>query len=57
MSTIAIAILVLLALAGASGYLSFNGDLGTGPAGRLGLVLVGPCLAAALWCLWLSSYS
>ena len=56
MSTIAIAILVLLALAGAGGYLSFlNGDLGTGPAGRLGLVLIGPCLAAALWCLWWSS--
>ena len=31
MSTIAIAILVLLALGGASGYLCFNGDLGTGP--------------------------
>ena len=55
MSTIAIAILVLLALAGASGYLSFSGDLGTGPARRLGWVLVGPCLAAALWCLWWSS--
>jgi len=55
MSTIAIAILVLLAFAGASGYLSFDGDLDTGPAGRLGLVLVGPCLAAALWCLWWSS--
>jgi hypothetical protein len=55
MSTIAIAILVLLVLAGVSGCLSFNGDLGTGPAGRLGLVLVGPCLAAALWCLWWSS--
>jgi hypothetical protein len=55
MSTIAIAILVLFALASASGYLSFNGDLGTGPARRLGLVLVGPCLAAALWCLWWSS--
>jgi len=55
MSTIAIAILVLLALAGVSGYLSFKGDLGTVPAGRLGLVLVGPCLAAALWCLWWSS--
>ena len=54
MSTIAIAISVLLALAGAGGYLSFNGDLVTGPAGRLGLVLVGPCLAAALWCLWWS---
>jgi hypothetical protein len=50
-STIAIAILVRLALACAGGYLSFNGDLGAGPAGRLGLVLVGPCLAAALWCL------
>jgi hypothetical protein len=55
MSMIAIAILVLLALAGVSGYFSFNCDLGTGPAGRLGLVLVGPCLAAALWCLWWSS--
>jgi hypothetical protein len=55
MSTIAMAILVLLVLAGVSGYLSFHGDLGTGPAGRLGLVLVGPCLAAALWCLWWSS--
>ena len=55
MSMIAIAILVLLALAGVSGYLSFNGDLGTGRAGKLGLVLVGPCLAAALWCLWWSS--
>ena len=55
MSAIAIAILVLLALAGASGYLSFRRDLGTGPAGKLGLVLVGPCLAAALWCLWWSS--
>ena len=55
MSTIAIAILVLLALAGAGGYLSLYDDLGTGPAGRLGLVLVGPCLAAALWCLWWSS--
>jgi hypothetical protein len=55
MSTIAIAILVLLAVAGASGYLSFRRDLGTGPAGKLGLVLVGPCLAAALWCLWWSS--
>ena len=31
MSTIAIAVLVLLALAGAGRYLSFNGDLGTGP--------------------------
>ena len=50
MSTIAIAILVLLALAGAGGYLSLYDDLGTGPVGRLGLVLVGPCLAAALWC-------
>jgi hypothetical protein len=55
MSTIAIAILVLLALAGASGYLSINGDLGTGPSWKLGLVLVEPCLAAALWCLWWSS--
>ena len=55
MSTIAIAIPVLLALAGVSGYLGFRRDLGTGPAGRLGLVLVGPCLAAALWCLWWSS--
>jgi len=55
MSTIAIAILVLLALAGAGGYLSLYDDLGTGPVGRLGLVLVGPCLAAALWCLWWSS--
>jgi hypothetical protein len=53
MSTIATAILVLLVLAGVSGYLSFRSDLG--PAGRLGLVLVGPCLAAALWCLWWSS--
>jgi hypothetical protein len=53
MSTIAIAILVLLVLAGVSGYLSFRRDLGT--AGRLGLVLVAPCLAAALWCLWWSS--
>ena len=55
MSTIAVAILVLLALAGVSGYLGIRRDLGTGPAGRLGLVLVGPCLAAALWCLWWSS--
>ena len=55
MSAIAIAILVLRVLAGVSGYLSFNGDLGTGPAGRLGLVLVGPCLAAVFRCLWWSS--
>ena len=41
MSMIAFAILVLLALAGVSGYLGFRRDLGTGPAGRLGLVLLG----------------
>ena len=41
MSTIAIAILVLLALGGASGYLSFHDDLRTGSAGRLALFLVG----------------
>ena len=52
MSTIAIAILVLLAWPVTADL--FNGDLGTGPAGRLGLVLAGPCLAAALWCLWWS---
>jgi hypothetical protein len=54
MSTVAIAILVLLLLGSASAYFGFRQDVGIGLTGRLGLALVGPCLAAALWCLWWS---
>ena len=55
MSTIAIAILVLLLLGSTSVYYAFRRDIGTGLPGKLGLVLVGPCFAAALWCLWWSA--
>jgi Protein of unknown function (DUF3309) len=54
MSTVAIAILVLLLLGSASTYCGLRRDVGTGPTGKLGLVLMGPCLAAGLWCLWWS---
>ena len=54
MSTIAFAISLLLLLGSASVYFAFRPDAGTGIAGKLGLVLVGPCLGAALWCLWWS---
>jgi hypothetical protein len=51
MSTIAIAILTLLLLGSTSVYYAFR----LGLPGKLGLVLVGPCFAAALWCLWWSA--
>ena len=54
MGPIAIAISVLLLIGSTSLYLGFCRDVGTGIAARLGLVLVGPCIAAALWCLWWS---
>ena len=49
MSAIAIALVVL---ADTSAFMTTC----TGPTGRLGLVFVGPYLAAALWCLWWSSW-
>jgi hypothetical protein len=55
MSATAVAIMVLLLLGSTSAYLGFRRDAGTGIAGMLGLVLVGPCLAAAWWCLWWSA--
>ena len=55
MSTIVIAILVLLLLGSISGYCGCRREIGTGLANRLGLMLVGPSLAAALWCLWWST--
>jgi hypothetical protein len=54
MSTIMIAILVLLLLGGISGYYGCRLQIGTGLANRFGLMLVGPCVAAVLWCLWWS---
>jgi hypothetical protein len=55
MSTIAIAILVLLLLGSASVYSGFRRDVGTGLTVKFGLALARPCPAAALWCLWWSS--
>jgi hypothetical protein len=55
MSAIAIAILVLLLLGSTSVYFGFHRDIGLGLPGKLGLGLVGPCFAAALWCLWWSA--
>jgi len=55
MSTIVIAILVLLLLGSISGYYGCRQEIGTGFTKRLGLMLVGPCIAAALWCLWWST--
>jgi hypothetical protein len=55
MSTIVIAILVLLLLGSISGYYGCREETGTGFAKRLGLMLVGPCVAAAFWCLWWST--
>jgi hypothetical protein len=55
MSMIVIAIFVLLLLGSISGYYSCRREIGTGLANRLGLMAVGPSLAAALWCLWWST--
>ena len=55
MSMIGIAILVLVLLGSISGYYGCRQEIGTGLAKRLGLMLVGPCVAAALWCLWWST--
>ena len=54
MSPIVIAILVLLLLGSISAYYSCRPEVETGLANRLGLMLVGPYLAAASWCLWWS---
>jgi hypothetical protein len=55
MSTIVIAILVLLLVGSISGYYDCREEIGTGFTKRLGLMLVGPCIAVALWCLWWST--
>jgi hypothetical protein len=55
MSTTIVAILVLLLLGSTCAYFGFRRDARTGIGGMLGLALVGPCLAVALWCLWWSA--
>jgi hypothetical protein len=52
MSTIVIAMVVLLLLGSINGYYGCRQEIGT--AKTFGLMLVGPCVAAALWCLWWS---
>jgi hypothetical protein len=54
MSPIVIVILVLLLLGSISAYYSCRPEVETGLANRLGLMLVGPYLAAASWCRWWS---
>ena len=57
MSTIAIAILVLLALAGASGYLSFKWRLGHRARWEtwIGSYRAMSRRSVVVWCLWWSS--